>query len=174
MKLDKFTTEVYKGHCDINDKIIKDYNEWYDFEKTLDTLGCQGTTTVNGWQFSFNTREKSPPWLESCNVYLGQIKKEVGLSNTKSLWTIFYETGGYQDPHFHQPDRNLYTIIFNLIGKGELALFDPRPLATAHGNSIVEKIMLEPGDWIALPSWLVHSSSPCKEKRAILVIDIYK
>lgn len=174
MKLEKFVTAVFQGNFSIPRGIIENYLSWCDFEKSLDQLGCKGTTTFCGWQYSFNSEEKTPDWLECCNDFLQDIKKEVGLSYTKSLWTILYEPGGYQDPHFHQPENDLYTVILNLFGDGEILLFDPRPLATAHGSSIVEKIKLNGGDWIALPSWLVHSTSPTSNPRGILVADIYK
>lgn len=174
MKAEKFITEIFQGNFSIPTTIIDNYLSWCDFEKNLDQFGCRETTTFYGWQYSFNSQQNSPTWLEQCNVNLHDIKKEVGLSRTKSLWTILYQPGGYQDPHFHQPENNLYTVILNLFGDGELLLFDPRPLATAHGASIVEKVNLSAGDWIALPSWLVHSTSPTTGLRGVLVADIYK
>jgi oxalate decarboxylase/phosphoglucose isomerase-like protein (cupin superfamily) len=90
------------------------------------------------------------------------------------MWTVDYEPGGFQDAHFHQPGNNLYTIIINLLGSGQLILFDPRQLATAHGESISKIETLSPGYWIALPSWLVHGTRPSLNRRSILVMDVNK
>lgn len=174
MKLFKFVTEIYRGHFDLAEDFIEEYKEWSKFEKDLDSQGCQGTTTNLGWQYSFNNLDVAPKWLEKLKPFILEIKTETELNLTKSIWTVYYEKGGYQDAHFHQPQSNLYTVIINLFGDGELSLYDPRPLATAHGESILEKYPLKSGDWIAIPSWLIHSTAPARNDRAVLVIDIYK
>ena len=169
-----FITEVYKGQISLPSNITDSYAEWATFEKTLDPVGVSASTTVNGWQYAFSTGESVPAWLESLMPSISEIKAEVGYNTVKSMWTVNYEVGGFQDAHFHQPGNNLYTIIINLSGQGELILFDPRQLATAHGESISKIEVLNPGDWIALPSWLVHSTRPSLNRRSILVMDVNK
>lgn len=174
MKHNMFITEVYKGHLSLPLDTIESYNQWAAFEKTLDPIGVSKSTTVSGWQYSFNSANSSPNWLELLMSSIREIKAEVNYNTIKSMWTVDYEVGGYQDAHFHQPGNNLYTIIINLSGQGELILFDPRQLATAHGESISKIETLNPGDWIALPSWLIHSTRPSLNRRSILVMDVNK
>ncbi len=174
MKQNKFVTEIYKGNFVIAPEVIEKYKKWSDFEKELDPLGRSDSTTLKGWQYSFNNNDSPPDWLEDIFPLIKEIKKEIGYNTVKSMWTVQYENGGFQDPHFHQPGNNLYTIIINIFGQGELILFDPRQLATAHGASIVEIENLMPGDWYAMPSWLVHSTRPCNGERIILVMDVHQ
>jgi hypothetical protein len=174
MKYNMFITEVFKGHISLPLNIIDSYTEWAAFEKTLDPEGVSASTTIKGWQYVFGTAQHTPAWLESLIPYIGEIKAEVAYNTVKSMWTVDYEVGGFQDAHFHQPGNNLYTIIINLSGQGELILFDPRQLATAHGESISKIETLNPGDWIAMPSWLIHGTRPSLNHRSILVMDVNK
>ena len=174
MKIDKFITEIYKGKFELPETIVEEYKSWAHFEKELDPKGRSDSTTINGWQYSFSQKDKTPAWLDKLMPFILDIKKEISYNTVKSLWTIDYQTGGFQDPHFHQPGNNLYTVILNIFGNGDLLLFDPRQLATAHGEKIVEIETLTNGDWIAMPSWLVHSTRPCKDNRIILVMDVHK
>lgn len=174
MKLNLFTTEIYRGQIVLPLGTIESYKQWTAFEKTLNPLGISKSTTVQGWQYAFDSAESTPIWLESLVSNICEIKAEVGYNTVKSMWTVDYETGGFQDAHFHQPGNQLYTIIVNLTGQGQLILFDPRQLATAHGESISQMEALNPGDWIALPSWLIHSTRPCIGPRSILVMDVNK
>jgi hypothetical protein len=169
-----FVTEVYKGHLQLPSDTIESYNQWAAFEKTLDPVGVSKSTTVRGWQYAFNAAETTPKWLELLMPGISEIKTEVAYNTIKSMWTVDYAIGGFQDAHFHQPGNNLYTIIINLSGQGELILFDPRQLATAHGESISKIEILNAGDWIALPSWLIHSTRPSLSQRSILVMDVNK
>jgi hypothetical protein len=174
MKYNMFVTEIFKGQISLPLDLIDSYNQWTTFEKTLDPLGVSKSTTVQGWQYSFNTDNSAPKWLELLMPSIREIKAEVNYNTVKSMWTVDYEVGGFQDAHFHQPGNNLYTIIINLSGQGELILFDPRQLATAHGESISKIEILNPGDWIALPSWLIHGTRPSLCHRSILVMDVNK
>lgn len=174
MKYNMFITEVFKGQISLPLSITDSYNQWATFEKMLDPSGMSASTTVKGWQYSFNKAEPAPAWLESLTPAISEIKAEIAYNTVKSMWTVDYEVGGFQDAHFHQPGNNLYTIIINLSGQGELILFDPRQLATAHGESISKIEILNSGDWIALPSWLVHSTRPSVSHRSILVMDVNK
>jgi len=169
-----FITEVFKGHISLPLNITNDYNQWAAFEKTLDPLGLSASTTIRGWQYAFGTAKTVPAWLELLMPNINEIKADINYSSIKSMWTVDYEVGGFQDAHFHQPGNNLYTIVINLSGHGELILFDPRQLATAHGESISKIEILNPGDWIALPSWLVHGTRPSLNRRSILVMDVNK
>jgi hypothetical protein len=173
MKQDLFVTTVYKGNFELSNQFLNKFDNWANFEKDLDPSGCKYSTTQNGWQYSFNLGEKPPLWFGEIVDVLSNIKEELKFKNIKSSWVVDYEKGGYQDPHFHQPENNLYTIILNFHGNGELLLFDPRPIATCQGFNILEVETLKPGSWIAIPSWLVHSSRPSKDRRIIYVLDVY-
>lgn len=174
MKHQMFITEIFKGQVLLPLDLIDSYDQWATFEKTLDPVGLSKSTTVGGWQYSFNSADSPPNWLELLMPSIREIKAEVNYNTIKSMWTVDYEVGGFQDAHFHQPGNNLYTIIINLSGQGELILFDPRQLATAHGESISKIETLNPGDWIALPSWLIHGTRPSLTRRSILVMDVNK
>ena len=174
MKHQIFVTEIYKGQISLPLNITDDYSKWAVFEKTLNPQGMSASTTIRGWQYAFSSGESIPAWLQSLMPGISEIKTELEYSSVKSMWTVDYEIGGFQDAHFHQPGNNLYTIIINLSGQGELILFDPRQLATAHGESISKIETLNPGDWIALPSWLVHGTRPSLDRRSILVLDVNK
>jgi hypothetical protein len=171
MKLEKFITNIWKGEFKIANDIIEKFDSWCDFEKSLDPLGRNESTTSNGWQFSFSENDRSPDWLSILMPEFNKIKKEIGIVNLKSSWAIDYYPGGFQDPHVHQPYSNLITVIMNLRGEGELLIFDPRPMAVGYGEPIVEKEILRPGQWFAMPGWLIHNSRPCQERRSILVFD---
>lgn len=174
MKHNKFVTEIFKGTIDVPADTVEKYRQWADFERTLDPLGRSESTTINGWQYSFNNNQSPPNWLNSMFSGIQKIKDEIGYNAVKSIWTVDYEKGGFQDPHFHQPGNRLFTVIINISGTGELLLFDPRQIATAQGESIIEIETLNPGDWIAMPSWLTHSTRPCKDNRIILVMDVHQ
>lgn len=174
MKYNKFVTETYKGNFEISIDTVARYKKWSEFEKALDPIGRNDSTTINGWQYSFDNSDSVPNWLEDLLPQIKHIKDEIGYNQIKSMWTVQYDQGGFQDPHFHQPGNNLYTIIINISGQGELVIFDPRQLAIAHGERIVEIENLRPGDWYAMPSWLVHSTRPCQEERIILVLDVHQ
>lgn len=174
MKHQMFITEVFKGQICLPLNITDSYNQWATFEKTLDPRGISASTTIKGWQYAFSAAESVPAWLDSMMPAISDIKAEINYCSVKSMWTVDYEIGGFQDAHFHQPGNNLYTIIINLSGQGELILFDPRQLATAHGESISKIETLNPGDWIAMPSWLVHGTRPSINHRSILVLDVNK
>ena len=174
MKHQMFITEIFKGQISLPLNITDSYNQWTAFEKTLNPQGMSASTTIRGWQYAFSATESMPTWLESLMPSISEIKSEIDYSSLKSMWTVDYEIGGFQDAHFHQPGNNLYTIIINLSGQGELILFDPRQLATAHGESISKIEVLNPGDWIAMPSWLVHGTRPSLNRRSILVMDVNK
>lgn len=173
MKFDKFVTEIHKGKFIIDDAMIRSLNDWLAFEKDLDPEGLTQSTTNNGWQYSFTPKDKTPDWLQTLQQEIKQVKDEVKWNMVKSSWVVDYNTGGFQDAHFHQPENNLKTIIFNLKGEGDLLLFDPRPMAVSHGETIVEVMRLLPGDWISMPSWLVHSTRPCQSNRTIYVMDVH-
>lgn len=173
MKQDLFVTTIYKGTFDLSDNFLNKFDSWANFEKELDPDGCQYSTTQKGWQYSFKPGEKPPFWFDEISLVLSNIKEEIGFKHIKSSWVVDYQQGGYQDPHFHQPENNLYTVILNFSGSGELLLFDPRPIATCQGFSILEVELLKPGSWIAIPSWLVHSSRPSDNRRIIYVLDVY-
>ena len=84
-----------------------------------------------------------------------------------------YEKNGYQDPHYHPMQKlDCYTVIFNIRGRGELVLYDPRQFAVAEGAELGITEILNSCEWIAIPTWLMHSSRPCKQKRSIFVLDL--
>lgn len=173
MLKERFITKTWKGNFLISQSTLNEYDQWVKFEKELDPIGRNDSTTRNGWQYSFSSSESSPGWLENLLPEVNKIKNEIQFTKIKSSWVIEYEKGGYQDPHVHQPHTNLVTIILNLRGTGELLLFDPRPGAVGQGFPILEIETLNSGEWFAMPGWLAHGSRPSLEFRSILVIDGY-
>jgi hypothetical protein len=170
---ERFVTNTWKGEFLISQKTLNEYDQWVKFEKELDPLGRDDSTTRNGWQYSFSNDETLPLWLEDLLPEINKIKSEIGFTTIKSSWAIDYGIGGYQDPHVHQPHTNLITIILNLKGRGELMLFDPRPGAVGQGLPIIEGETLNSGEWFAMPGWLAHGTRPCVNPRSILVVDGY-
>lgn len=174
MKIDRFTTPTWSGTFKISDSIIKEYNKWVLFEKTLDEKGAEYSTTQNGWQYIFKQTDKEPFWLEQLKPEINKIREEIGCIRVKTIWTVEYNSGGYQDPHFHNIGiATVLTVVINLSGNGELLLHDPRPIAQAQGWGFADIVTLNPGDWIAFPSYITHNSRPSSNKRNILVLDVY-
>lgn len=174
MKIDRFVTPTWSGNFKIADEIIKEYQDWTEFEKLLDAKGAEYSTTQKGWQYIFKQTDKEPPWLEKLKPEINKIREEVGCIRVKTIWVVDYEPGGYQDPHFHNVGiSTVFTIVINLDGKGELLLHDPRPIAQAQGWGFADTVTLGRGDWIAFPSFITHNSRPSNDKRSILVLDIY-
>jgi hypothetical protein len=174
MRVDRFVTPTWHGHIDIPDRVISLYNSWTKFERELDPDGATQSTTRNGWQHIFKFQEPDPDWLLLLNPELNKIKQEIGFTRIKDMWTVEYNPGGYQDPHFHNNGANAITsMVVNLQGEGELVIQDPRPMAMSQGVNFAEVIKLMPGDWVVIPSYLIHSSRPALKQRSILVIDCY-
>ena len=163
---DLFPTTVYNGSIDITPIVANDYSKWIQVEKLItDPVG--GSTTHNGYQRVFVPGDKEPAWMSYILDKISPLIAQLG--TIKSSWVVGYDVGGYQDPHIHA--SSYYTAIVNISGMGELLLFDPRPVAVALTSPFAEIIKLSPGDWIAFPGWLTHSSRPCIVERNILVID---
>jgi oxalate decarboxylase/phosphoglucose isomerase-like protein (cupin superfamily) len=154
-----FPTEIYFGTIDLNDKLIYDLKKWIEIQKLLEEDLSTYSTTNNGWQYAFKYNDIQPEWHKSI---ISQVDSDFYLKN-KSSWIVDYEIGGYQDPHIHRSSQG--TMIINLVGSGDLLLYDTR---TTGGFEVKT---LNPGDWVYIPGWLMHSSRPCKDKRSILVID---
>ena len=174
MKTDLFVTPVYSGNIPITEKTISMYKEWVKFEKELDALGDQESTTQNGWQHVFKPSESEPDWLKSLAPNLVGIKDEVDFARIKTMWTVAYNKGGYQDPHFHSVGVvKVSTLIINLYGYGELVIQDPRQLAMGQGYGFAYEHKFNPGDWLCMPAYLIHNSRPADNERGILVLDFY-
>lgn len=152
-----FPVEIYRGKVDVSEKLIYDYKKWIEIQKLIEDDVSAFSTTMNGWQYAFK-HEVQPEWHKQI---LSQFDN--AFTDIKSSWIVDYEVGGYQDPHIHRNSNG--TLILNIIGTGEVLLYDTRPTGG------VEVVELNPGDWIYIPGWLMHSSRPCKEKRSIMVID---
>jgi hypothetical protein len=164
---DLFPTTVYKGNMDMLLLITNDYSKWIQVEKLI-TDPVSGSTTHSGYQRVFVPGDKEPSWMTYILDKISPLTAQLG-AVIKSSWVVSYDAGGYQDPHIHA--SSYYTAIVNISGTGELLLFDPRPIAVALSSPFAEIITLSPGDWIAFPGWLTHSSRPCLAERNILVID---
>ena len=174
MKIDRFITPTWSGHFDIPEKTIEMYHNWVNFERNLDPKGASESTTRNGWQYIFSKWDTEPDWLNSIKHEVDAIKREIGFTRIKTEWVVDYAIGGYQDPHFHTVGvANIMTTIVNLAGKGEVIVLDPRQLAMGQGVKFADEIILGPGDWFSMPSYLIHSSRPCLVPRSILVFDCF-
>jgi oxalate decarboxylase/phosphoglucose isomerase-like protein (cupin superfamily) len=154
-----FPVEIFTGKVVLNEKLVQDYLKWLEIQKLLEEDISSISTTMNGWQYAFKHNDIQPEWHKSI---ISQIDIDFHLKD-KSSWIVDYNVGGYQDPHIHRSSQG--TMIINLVGSGDLLLYDTRPTGG------FEVKTLNPGDWIYIPGWLMHSSRPCKEKRSILVID---
>jgi hypothetical protein len=174
MKTDMFVTSTYSGNIQWSNKTISMFKNWVNFEKELDPLGDQESTTQNGWQYIFKPGDKEPDWLKAINPQLTAVKEEVGFDKIKTMWVVDYNSGGYQDPHFHSVGVvKVSTIIFNIIGNGELVVQDPRQLAMGQGYGFAYEHRFTPGDWLCMPAYLIHNSRPAPGPRSILVMDFY-
>lgn len=174
MRVDRFVTTTYAGHFDLDPKVMQEFRKWADFEKMLDPNGASESTTQNGWQYIFGRNPIEPKWYDYIKPALNEIKDEVGCVRVKTIWTVDYEPGGYQDPHFHNVGvANIMSILINLDGEGDVLLQDPRTIAMAQGLGFADIIHLTPGDWIAFPAYIIHNSRPAKMPRSILVLDVY-
>ena len=153
-----FPAEISYGTIDLSDKTVNDFVKWLEIQKLLEEDVSTESTTMNGWQYAFKPGDIQPSW--HANV-VSQFNFQEQL---QSSWVVDYEIGGYQTPHIHRNSKS--TLIVNMIGKGDLLLFDP------YWNEY--RRSLTPGDWIYIPGWLMHASQPCEEKRSIFVIDYKK
>lgn len=156
---DLFAVNIFYGTVDLNEKIIGDFNKWVEIQKLLEDDVSGYSTTMNGWQYAFKTADVEPSWHKHI---VSQLDTDYHIKN-KSSWVVDYDIGGYQDPHIHRSSNG--TMIINIVGSGDVLLYDTRPTGG------FEVKTLNPGDWIYIPGWLMHSSRPCKVKRSILVID---
>lgn len=154
-----FPVDIFFGTVDLTDKTISDFKKWLEIQKLLEDDISSISTTMNGWQYAFKSDDSQPEWHKNI---ISQFDKDF-YTKDKSSWVVDYNVGGYQDPHIHRSSRG--TMIINIVGSGDLLLYDTRPT----GGTIIKT--LNPGDWIYIPGWLMHSSRPCKENRSILVID---
>lgn len=174
MKTDMFVTPTYSGNIQISEKILSMFNSWIKFEKELDPVGDKESTTQNGWQYVFKPGDVEPDWLKALSPYLNEVKEEVNFGKIKTMWVVDYNAGGYQDPHFHSVGViQVSSIIFNIIGNGELVVQDPRQLAMGQGYGFAYEHKFTPGDWFCMPAYLIHNSRPSRERRSILVIDYF-
>lgn len=171
MKKDYFVTSVYKGNFNFDDNLYKKYQDWLEFEKTLDPDGVVGSTTHVGYQIGI--KDNLPDWFNPFYQEIKKVQQELNKDYIKSSWFVEYEQGGYQDPHYHpMQNLNAFTVIFNIRGYGELILYDPRQLAVSEGAELGVTEKLNDCEWIAIPTWLMHSSRPCPNKRSIFVLDL--
>ncbi len=174
MRVDRFVTPTYAGNFKVTPEIIEKYKAWAAFERELNPEGASESTTMNGWQYVFGPADQDPDWLKLLKPSIAEIREEIKCVRAKTLWVVEYKPGGYQDPHFHNIGiANVMTVIMNLEGTGDLILQDPRQIAMAQGLGFADVITLEPGDWIAMPAYLIHNSRPCPANRTILVLDLY-
>lgn len=156
---DLFAVNIFYGTVDLSEKLISDFNKWIEIQKLLEDDVSVYSTTMNGWQYAFKSDDNQSEWHK-------QIVSQFDAyyhTKDKSSWVVDYEAGGYQDPHIHRSSSG--TMIINIVGSGDVLLYDTRPTGG------FEIKTLNPGDWIYIPGWLMHSSRPCKQKRSILVID---
>jgi len=157
-----FPVEIFFGKITLDDRIIYDFKKWLEIQKLLEDDISAISTTMNGWQYAFKQHDIQPEWHKNI---VSQIDTDFYIKE-KSSWVVDYDVGGYQDPHIHKSSKG--TTIINIVGSGDLLLYDTRPTGG------FEVKTLNPGDWIYIPGWLMHASQPCKEKRSILVIDYKK
>ena len=163
-KKELFTTTILGGNISIDNATVGDYQKWMEIQKEIST-DTYNSTTHKGFQQALNSGMKAPIWYK--NIW-DQLSTLID-GKIKSVWAIDYEIGGYQDPHIHAHSK--YTVILNISGQGELLLFDPRPMAAAISEPLAEEVILNPGDFIGFPGWLMHSSRPTRTNRSILVMD---
>lgn len=171
MKKVYFPTDVFRGTFNFDDKTFNNYKKWISLEKELDPEGLSGSTTVSGYQIGLkdNIDNWMMPFINEVKKIQHYLEKEMVISS----WFVDYEPGGFQDPHYHPTQNsNSLTVIFNIRGYGELVLYDPRQIAVATGSELGVTEKLNDCEWIAIPTWLIHSSRPCPDKRSIFVIDL--
>lgn len=154
-----FAVNIFYGTIQLNEKTIADYKKWLEIQKLLEEDVSNLSTTKNGWQYAFKPNDIQSDWH---TFVVSQLDDSFN-TKAKSSWVVDYDVGGYQDPHIHRNSNG--TMIINLIGSGDILLYDTRPTGG------FEVKTLNPGDWIYIPGWLMHSSRPCKTHRSILVID---
>lgn len=171
MKKDYFTTSVYRGSFNFSDTLYSKFKDWINFEKELDAKGIEGSTTHKGYQIGL--QDKLPNWFDPFFQEIKKVQQELQKDSVKSSWFVEYEPGGFQDPHYHPTNKlNAFTVIFNIRGKGELVLYDPRSFAVSEGAELGVTEILNDCEWIAIPTWLMHSSRPCEDFRSIFVLDL--
>ena len=174
MKTDMFVTPTYSGNIHWSDKAVAMFKNWVKFEKELNPSGDLESTTQNGWQYVFKPGDHEPDWLKIMASSINAVKEECGFDKIKTMWVVDYDSGGYQDPHFHTVGAiKVSTTIFNILGDGELVIQDPRQLAMGQGYGFAYEHKFAPGDWLSMPAYLIHNSRPSTGPRSILVMDFF-
>lgn len=140
---DTYTYMTRKG-----DQLMPEKPLWeYDNAPTMHKLMPQVQDAADQWIRAYANQK--------------HIKATPGFANF-----VFYDQGGHQWPHWH---NCAWTGILGLRNNGIVLLQDPRPIATAQGHMLLKEIIVNPGQLLITPGYLIHSSAYAEQERDILV-----
>ena len=180
-------TPMWLGYLDIDKEKLIDLAEWarlqgwenvgdtpvfttHNGEQYLIPRGlpdADGPAGIQTWETAPGVKEFWPQIIKALNEFLVALTGQTCYEATPNgSQFVFYREGGHQWPHWH---KATWTAILGLRGRGTLLIQDPRPLATTQ-TALLKEIIINPGQLIITPGYLVHSSHPTQTERDILVI----
>lgn len=175
-----FTTDIIHEKTGLSDDLLDSVVKWAEAQQFDNVAANDQRATKHGRQFE----PQQWPWVsmpmwKEIHQTLGPYVNDWVTSNGDNLqkinitswWFVFYEKNGFQEPHLHPGNSDSFTIILGLEGEGELLLHDPRLAAVKAGWKVFHPVTVKKGDVLIMPSWLIHSSSPCDDTRTIMVLD---
>lgn len=175
-----FTTDIIHEESGIPTEILDSLVEWVNKQSLEDVAAGDQRATKLGRQFE----PKQWPWVNMpmwndihtalgpfVNNWITNAVDDPMKVAITGYWFVFYDKGGYQEPHLHPGNESSFTLILGLDGEGEVMLHDPRLAAVKAGWKVFHKVTIKKGEVLIMPSWLIHSSSPCDDARTIMVLD---
>jgi hypothetical protein len=173
-----FPTTIWQGYLDIDHEKLINLAEWARLQNWEDLGDTYSYTTRNGSQFITPKPIWEYPLAPAIKELMPQIQTALDewvcamteqscfKATPKGSQFVLYNPGGHQWPHWHD---STWTAILGLRNRGTLLLQDPRPLAITQGFPLIREIIINPGQLLITPGYLVHSSAASNKERDILV-----
>jgi hypothetical protein len=175
-----FTTDLLHAPSNISPDLLDSIVSWVDSQNMTDVAADGSRATIKGQQYEPKgwPWQIMPMWNEihtslgpTVNTWATNLDISTYKVKITGYWFVWYDEGGYQEPHLHPGNQSGFTLILGLKGSGDVLLHDPRGAAVKAGFKSIHKITVNQGDVVIMPSWLIHSSAPSDNQRRIMVID---
>jgi hypothetical protein len=173
-----FPTTIWLNYLDIDLKKLEDLSTWARMQPWLNVGNSHAYTTRGGdqlipdkpiWEYETAPAisEIMPKIKSAANEWMRAYSNQPLIhADPKFAHFVLYDEGGHQWPHFH---KSCWTAILGLRNNGVLLLQDPRPIAVTQGHMLLKEIIINPGQLLITPGYLIHSTAPANRERDILV-----